>query len=410
MREPNSEMKRVVVIGAGAIGCAAAWHLRQRGCAVTLLEAEDGPATQASAAAAGFVAHWSTHFILPWGATEWGMQDYGIRFYTDMAERLDDDIGYVPCGIAFVYLNEETWRFVQPLIADAGELGTSLEVLGSDRCAEVLPMLDIGRVAGIVYEADAIRVRAADAIPALARELERDGVDLRYSTRMTGLLESGGRVSGVRTEQGTVDADQVVIAAGAWTRPLVDAMEVPCPAEPTVEARYTTRPIGGVPADMPLLIFPDCHGFYIREERGGLLIGGSDAGDMPADRKVDALRPPLSTEIETRQTDRIREYIREIEDVMPVLAGAEIEQVNAGLPTFTDENRFIVDEIASHRGAFFVSGCNEGGVTHGPGLGKLVSELMLDGSSAWDQFRIVALTLLGSSGLISCGTFTHGFL
>ena len=380
-------MKRAIVIGAGAIGCSAAWHLRQRGCEVILLEADDQPATQASGAAAGFVAHWSTHFIQGWGAVEWAMQDYGIRFYTELAERLDDDIGFVPCGIGFVYLTEETWRFVQPLIADAREGGTVLEILSPDRCSEILPMIEPGRVAGVVYEADAIRVRAADAVPALSRELEREGVDVRYGTKVTGLLDCDGSVSGVRTEQGRVDADHVVIAAGAWTRPFVEALDVPCPAEPTVEARYTTRPLEGVPPDMPLLIFPDCHGFYIREERGGLLIGGSDPGPMPEDRRVDPLHPPQSAAIETRQTDRVREYIREIEDVMPVLANAEIEQVNAGLPTFTDENRFIVDEMPSHRGAFFVSGCNEGGVTHGPGLGKLVSELALDGSSDWDHFR-----------------------
>lgn len=50
------------------------------------------------AAAVGFVAHWSTHFIATWGAVQWSMQDYGVRFNTELAGRHESDIGFVPCG------------------------------------------------------------------------------------------------------------------------------------------------------------------------------------------------------------------------------------------------------------------------------------------------------------------------
>jgi glycine/D-amino acid oxidase-like deaminating enzyme len=161
--------------------------------------------------------------------------------------------------------------------------------------------------------------------------------------------------------------------------------------------RYTTKPIEGVAPDMPLLIFPDCYGFYIREERGGLLIGGTDPGELHEDRKVDPLTPPQSGDIVSSQVRRVREYIRDIEDVMPALGEAEIDQVNGGLPTFTSDTRFIVDEIPSQRGAYYVSGCNEGGITHGPALGKLVAELCIDGSSDWDCFRAERLSEAGES-------------
>ena len=143
---------------------------------------------------------------------------------------------------------------------------------------------------------------------------------------------------------------------------------------------------------MPLLIFPDCHGFYIREEKGGLLIGGSEPDGHHEDRRVDPLSPPKSDSLHSRQAFRVREYIHGIEDVIPFLAHADIEAVKGGLPTFTQDTRFVVDEAPSLQGAYYVSGCNEGGITHGPALGKLVTELILDGSSAWDQFRVARLT------------------
>jgi len=319
---------------------------------------------------------------------EWAMQDYGIRFYTDLAGRSATDLGFKPCGIAFIYLDDDTWSYVQPAIAEARKQGTSLEVLSAERCNELLPGIDPGRAAGIVFDENAIRVRSADAIPALAGELERAGVEIRYGSPVLELLSEDGLSTGVVTPEGSLDSDHVVVAAGAWTRPLVDAVQVPCPSMPNVEMRYTTKPIEGVPGDMPLLIFPDCYGFYIREEHGGLLIGGTDPGELHEDRKVDPLTPPRKHDIRSQQVDRVREYIREIEDVMPALREAEIDQISGGLPTFTSDTRFIVDEIPSQRGAFFVSGCNEGGITHGPALGKLVAELSLDGSSEWDCFRV----------------------
>ena len=394
---PSHNMKRVIVIGAGSIGCATAWHLRNRGLEVILLDAANGPATQASGASAGFVAHWSTHFIQSWGAVEWAMQDYGIRFYTDLAQRHEADIGFKQCGIAYIYLSEDVWGHVQDPIADAQKQGTSLEILSPDRCNEVLPGIHPDRVAGIVYEADAIRVRSADAISALARDLERAGVEIKYGTPVTELMSKDGVVTGVVTPGGSIDADQVVVAAGVWTRPFVDAVDVRCPADPLVEMRFTTKPIAGVAPDMPLLIFPDCCGFYMREERGGLLIGGTDPGELHADRRVDPLDPPQGGDIRSGQVYRVRECIREIEDVMPVLRQAEIDQIDGGLPTFTSDTRFIVDEIPTHRGAYFVSGCNEGGITHGPALGKLVTELAVDGSSQWDRFRSDRLSEVGES-------------
>src|SRR5690349_15612253 len=65
-----------IVIGAGAIGCNTAWHLRQRGLNVLVLEAQGAPASQSTNGAAGFVSAWSVIHIGAWKKTEWEMQRY----------------------------------------------------------------------------------------------------------------------------------------------------------------------------------------------------------------------------------------------------------------------------------------------------------------------------------------------
>ncbi|MGI9458123.1 MAG: FAD-dependent oxidoreductase, partial [Aeoliella sp.] len=82
---------------------------------------------------------------------------------------------------------------------------------------------------------------------------------------------------------------------------------------------------------------------------------------------------------------RVREFLRQVEQVMPLLKDAEVDQTLGGLPTFTDDELFIAGAVPGQQGLYLMSACQEGGVTHGPGLGKMVAELIIDGQSAWDR-------------------------
>ena len=380
--KPTSKSPDAIVIGAGATGCNLAWHLRQRGLAVLVLEATAGPATQASHNAAGFVAHWSAVHVAAWGQPEWEMQHYGIGFYARQAALAASggtETGFVPCGIAYVYQSAAAWHKVQPRIEQARELGTRLEILTAERCRVVLPQLNFERVAGVAYDPESVRVRAADMIPALAAEVGRQGVQFNFHTPVVELIPGG-----VRTAQGEHHAKSVIVTAGAWTRPLLEQAGKKCPARPAAEIRYTTKPLPGILANMPLLIFSD-YGFYIREERGGLLIGGGDPEPPLPDRQIDPAHPPLADKLPVNEVYRVREHLRKIEDLMPVLKNAEIDQIAGGIPTFTDDVHFIADAVPGQQGLFVITGCQEAGITHGPGLGRMMSELIVDGETTWNR-------------------------
>lgn len=380
----------VLVVGAGAVGCWTAWHACRQGRAVTLIDAAAGPATQSTAGAAGFVASWSAIHVAQWGATEWAMQRYGIERYRRLAQESPADIGFQPCGIAYIYLRPDAWAAAQARIAAARRLGTRLEVLDAPTAAALLPQIRFAQVAGIAYDPDAVRVRAGDAITALAQQLAQSGVNCEYGTRALGFLREGARIVGVETNCGPRRAAHTLVAAGAWARSLLAAIGVDCPATPLVETRYVTRPLPGVTNAMPLLIFADCHGFYIRSERAGLLIGGGDIVPMPADRLVDADAPPLVAQLPPDQAYRVRELIRAVEHAMPVLHDAEVGEIRSGLPTFTTDLRFVLDDVPGYAGLSVATGCQEAGVTHGPALGRMLADLATGGSTRWerDAFRL----------------------
>ena len=89
----------------------------------------------------------------------------------------------------------------------------------------------------------------------------------------------------------------------------------------------------------------------MREERGGMLIGGFEDEPLPADRIVDPANPPRAEELTSRQPHRVREFVRDVEQVMPVLKDAEVYETMGGLPTFTDDCQFIAGHNNLRRNA-----------------------------------------------------------
>lgn len=383
----NAKNADVIIIGAGSFGVNTAWHLHERGKKVLVLEAAAAPASQASRAGAGFIAYWAGIVVDQWAKPEWEIERYGIQFYSRLA-RTRSEIGFVPSGIAYLFITPEGWNAAQPRIKAARELGTRIEILQAARADVLMPGINLKSTTGIVFDPDAVRVRAHDVIQTMARQLADKGVQFRYQAPVKSFLREGNQVVGVATGAGEFRAPKVIVTAGAWSRSLVEKVGARCPANPLVATRYTTKPLAGVSPKMPLLIWSDFYDFYIREERGGLLIGADkDDPPMPKDRQPDPENPPSADRIPADQAYREREYIRRIEHVMPSLKHAEIDVITSGIATFTDDERFIADAVPQAPGLYVMTACHEAGITHGPGLGRLMAELVTSGKTSIDRTR-----------------------
>ena len=222
----------------------------------------------------------------------------------------------------------------------------------------------------------------------VAAATQKEGVRFQFRTRVSEFLGSDGAISGVRSAGETFHAPLVVVAAGAWSRSLLALRATALAAEPRVVARYTTRPLPGMDMRMPMIMFSDSgYRFFIREEAGGLLIGGADPQPLPADRFVDAEDPPPIDELSHAHAHRVREYLRTVEHVMPVLAQAEIAQTDAGLPCYTEDRRFVADAVPDQHGLYALTACNEAGITHGPALARHLTEMIVDGETRFDRRR-----------------------
>ncbi|QHC57731.1 FAD-binding oxidoreductase [Rathayibacter sp. VKM Ac-2760] len=367
----------VVVVGAGLFGAATALHLARGGARVTLVESGDA-ARGTTAAGAGFVGLWAAGYAWYWNESERDLEQYGLDFYRALAVDPDrgGDILLRETGSAWLAVTEAGVRDHLGPLAEHPLRPEGSRELSPSEAAELVPGLDAAAVTGGFLQPDGIQISAPDAALALVAVARAAGVEVVEHAPVTEVLATGGRASGVRSADGrTFRGDSIVLAAGSWTNELLAPLGRRLPFARVVASRLTTAPFG-LP-HLPTLMLPELGGLWVREHLGGLTygngVGYEPLGESAADR-----RPQRTDLVEAMDAHLTPLLSRLIPAAADALRQAEWTQ---GVVSYTADRRFLAGQIPELPGLFVAAGDNESGVTHGPGLGRLVAELVLTGRS-----------------------------
>jgi glycine oxidase len=220
---------KVVVVGGGIIGCASAWELARAGCAVTLLERAT-PGAEASGAAAGMLAPLgggSASLLERLAIASW-------RLYPASAEELRRltgiDVEYVTRGTIYPLFTAEDVRAAEARAARFHR-EFPIEAWDAAEVREHEPSLS-PKVGGAMFVKGDHWVNNERLVLAYAQAAVAGGVVLRTGSAVSRVLVEGGRARGVVAEGERVDADAVLLAAGAWTSELAASFGARLPVEP----------------------------------------------------------------------------------------------------------------------------------------------------------------------------------
>ncbi|MBP2367529.1 NAD(P)/FAD-dependent oxidoreductase [Pseudonocardia parietis] len=294
-----------VVVGAGVIGASIALELARSGRKVLVVDKAGGVghgSTSSSSAVVRF--NFSTRAGV---ATAWESQHCWQHWGDHLGCDVGEPVRFVRCGLAMLDVELAPRAGYVHLFDD---VGVPYEEWDSDTLRRRIPGIDAGRYwppkridderfwdapngeLGAVYTPDAGYVGDPQlAAQNLATVAAHHGAQFRLRTAVVGLDTEGGRVTGVRLDDGsTVPCRTVVNAAGPWSGALNGLAGVGSDFTIGVrplrqEVAHATAPAGFAPAGSPGISVADMDlGTYMRGEVGGnLLIGGTEPECDPLD-------------------------------------------------------------------------------------------------------------------------------
>src|ERR1700757_436669 len=267
------ERARVVIIGGGVGGASIAYHLARLGEADVVLVDRNELTSGSTFHSAGLVGQLRSSVSLT------RMMMDSVVLYRTL------DCGWVECGGIRLACSEEREQEVLRQVAWAKTFGLPLELLSAQAAQELFPLMVTDGVRCASYLPTDGYLDPSRLTYALVDGARAGGCRVFTHTRVTGIQVGDGRVRGVETEWGPVEAEVVVNAGGMFAAELGRMAGVRVPVVPFAHEYLVTQPFrergpGGALDHLPTLRDPDLL-IYFREEGAGLVMGGYERQSAP---------------------------------------------------------------------------------------------------------------------------------
>lgn len=370
-------MSRILIIGGGAIGLSVAHHLAKRGAQdVTLLE-RNQLTSGTSWHAAGIVG--------PLRATPnmTTLASAALEVFPALEAETGMSTGYRRTG--GYWLARDAARMDElHRIADLGATqGLTPAVISAVDIP--MPLLDLSEHVGALHVPEDANVNPVDLCMAYARAAKNRGVTIREGVEVKGLITENGTAKGVTlSDGGTLDADQVVVATGAWSRELAATAGVALPLQSVEHMYVVTEPIPELPDPFPVIRDLD-RGIYIKGDAGKLVIGGFEPNAKCWNPYgPEGNRPFLEM---AEDWDQFAPFMEAALALCPSLESVGIQHFMNGPESFTDDTRPLVGETVVG-GLFVAAGMNSVGVMSSAGIGQALADWMLDGHPPMNMWEV----------------------
>src|SRR3954470_9126638 len=399
----------VVVVGGGISGQASAASAAGRGARVVLVEKESGPAAEGSGRAQGSIRLQGRH------AAEFPLAQESIELWKQLGDDTDLELRFG----GNIYFCDDSGELptLCSLVAEAHGSGLDeVQLLEPDEARQVVPAAT-GPFAAAMWSPYDGQCDPAKATRAFAARAEAAGATTLADTLALRIIERDGRVTGVKTSRGFVEAPAVVVTGGVWTPNLVGTVGVDVPIMPVAHGQAES-----VPTDVRIAPTVRAFGFGFRQRPDGRLVlsaginaRGEYRMNLRASRNArlwasryrvnrDNVRLRLDAALTMRQLrDRSRlstghipvateppapkradmdAALVALKRVMPAFKGLRIGRYWSGMLDISPDGLPIIDHEAGPDGLVFVTGLSGHGLALGPVIGEITADLALDGATA----------------------------
>ena len=349
---------RVVVVGAGIIGASIAYHLAERGAAVTILER-----AHPGAGATGKSFAWINATFSKRPYTYYALNLQGISEWRRLERELQGAIRVEWGGSVEWYPPGADASQHQREVARHQQWGYPTRLIDSTTLQHLLPTVRPGSIGAASFSSEEGTIDPVEVVQALLARAQARGARLLDACAVTGWLFAGEegtgptrRVRGVQTTRGEIEGEVIVLAAGTGIPAIARLAGVKVPLVDSPGLLLHLRPEGRL-VDRVVL----APGAHLLQRRDGRLITGSGFGGTP------------SIDQSSAQMERMRAAVVPF---LPPLRGARFERLTLGWRVMPPDELPILG-FPSTRPNLYLAAMHSG-ITLAPLVGRLAAIEILD--------------------------------
>ena len=376
---------QVAVIGGGVVGVSVLYHLTKRGWRdVVLLERLELTSGSTWHAAGGM-------HTINGDPNVAKLQQYTINLYKEIEELSGQSCGLHMTEGLMLAATPARYEWLKNIHSKGRYLGMQVELISLDEAEQRLPLLDKRQFTGALYDPIQGHVDPSGTTHAFAIAARKAGAEVLTNTRV---IETNPRSDGtwdVVTDKGTINAEHVVNAGGLWAREVgrMVGLELPVLA---MEHQYL------ITEDMPevaeinkttgkmVLHAVDFDGeIYMRQERGGMLLGTYEKHGIPWSPKDTPwdFGPTLLPDDMDRMAENLEVGFRHF----PPFQKAGIKKIINGPFTFAPDGNPLIGPVRGLKNYWVACGVMAG-FSQGGGVGLALSNWMVDGDPGMDVWAM----------------------
>ena len=354
----------VIVVGGGIMGASTAYYLASRGYTDIVILEKDLLAQSSTGLSAGGIRQQFSH------PANIRLSQEAVRVFERFEEEFGVDMEFRQVGYLFLAQSDDVWQEFLSNVEIQRQHHVPVEALIPEEIKHRWPYLNVDDLRGGTFCPEDGYADPYMAAMGFANAARRLGVRIEEQTRVTAIQIEGGRVRGVETTRGSVSAPVVVNVAGPWAAQVANMAGFDLPVEPIRRQVFVTAAFDSIQKPVPMILDIE-PAFYFRGEGPGVLMGMSDPYEPPS----------FNLNWDYSFMEKV---IDNAVHRAPILEEAEINRGWGGLYAVTPDDNPIIGPLPGVEGLYCAVGFSGHGFQQAPTVGRILSELILDGQTDFD--------------------------
>ena len=377
MSQTIPERASAVVIGGGVIGSSVAYHLAKLGWSDVVQLERNQFSCGTTWHAAGLVGTMRAN------ESQARLCEYSMAVLSELEAETGQSTGFKQVGSLSIAHSAARFEELKRVAAMNNAFGvTRVDMVTPEEIKTLYPYLETSDLLGGSWVAQDGTASPVDVTQAFVKGARGRGVQCIEGVRVTGITQANGRVTGVITDQGEIQADYVVNCGGLWGREIGRMAGVNVPLHACEHYYAHTEKLDDLPANLPVMRDHDKCAYY-REDAGSLLVGAFEPNAVAWGKNG----VPLDFAFEELEGHMDEQFMPVLEAAMyrvPMLQDVGWRSFFCGPESFTPDDQFHMGEAPELKNFYVACGLNSVGIQTSGGLGRALADWMDKGHAPMD--------------------------